>query len=163
MLRIYSKPLCIYKLSSIMPLQSDSIALYLFHSRWQSLKRDLKKTSGFLTTILSLQHFSCTIKGYFLEIWDKSSFMDSFIQSFTSKQAVKVENPLLMCFRVFVACESLFPQCPLENRAQEGFGIKHCVFYELWHVANCTWHMPLVVLAFWFWHHWYCLSISSWI
>lgn len=57
--------LCTYKLSSIMPLQSDYIALYLFHSRWQSIKRNLEKMSGFLTIILSLQYFSCKIKGYF--------------------------------------------------------------------------------------------------
>lgn len=44
------------------PLQSDYIALYLFHSRWQSIKRDLEKMSGFLTIILSLQYFSFTIK-----------------------------------------------------------------------------------------------------
>ena len=87
--------------------------------------------SGFLTIILSLQHFTCTIKSYFLEMWDKSSFLESFIPSFTSKQAVKVENPLFLYFRVSVACESLFSQCPFENRAQEGFGIKHCAFYEL--------------------------------
>lgn len=155
--------LCTYKWSSIMPLQSDYIALCLFHSRWQSIKRDLEKMSGFLTIILSLQYFSFTINSYFLEIGAKSSFMDSFIQSFTSKQAVKVENPLFLYFRMFVAYESLFPRCPFENRAHEGFRIKHCVFYELWQAANSTWHVPLVLLAFWFWHHWYCLSASSWI
>lgn len=50
-----------------MPLQSNSIASYLFHSSWQNinLRGDLQQVSDFLIVIPSLQHLYRTIKGWF--------------------------------------------------------------------------------------------------
>lgn len=114
--------LCSCKLSFTMPLQSDYVALYLFHSRWKNinLRGDLERFLVFSLSFLHSSTFTAPLKIHFREIWGKSSFIGSFIQSFTSKQAVKVDMPVFLYFRVFVTYESWFPQCAFWEHSSEG-------------------------------------------
>lgn len=130
-----------------MPLWNDYIALYLylFHSRQQSidLRGDLEKISGFL-------HHSCT-PALLLHKVLFSGDMGHIIFHWEFHQNKQLRS-IHLCFYTW-RCLLPMNLNPLnvlfESRAQKPFGIKHCVFHELWQAANCTWHMPLVLLAFW--------------